>query len=73
MIAPRQARRTVCFVLETEDITVVSRFQCTLVVVLSTLEHLGERTEVDAEGNRTVAAIQREAIRVQLDRDECDM
>ena len=62
-----------CLVLETEDITIVSRFQCTPVVVFSTLEHLGERTEVDAKGKWAVTAIQREPIGVQLDRNKCNV
>ena len=66
-------RRTVCLVLKAEYIPIVGCLQCTFVVVFSTLENLSERTKVDAKGKWTVAAVQREPIRVQLDRDKCDM
>jgi hypothetical protein len=52
----------VCLVLEAEDVAIIGRFECTLVVIFRTFENLCERAKVDAQGERTIAAVQRKAI-----------
>jgi hypothetical protein len=63
----------VCLVLEAEDVAIIGRLDCTLVVIFCTFENLCERAKVDTQGDWTVAAVQRKAIGMQFDRDESDM
>ena len=65
--------RTACFVFKAEDITIIGCLERAFVVILRALEHLGERSEVDTEGNWTVAAVERETVGVQFDGDESDV
>ena len=65
--------RTFGLICQRENVGIVACFEGEDIVVLGALENLCERTEVDTEGNGTVAAVTLEAGSLELDGDEGDM
>ena len=66
-------QRTLCFIFELQHIRGVSSSQGDSIIIFGTLQDFREAGQVDAQGHRSVTAVECKPLRTQIDSHKCDV